>query len=63
LSISEFSGYFFDFLPPSLLLVVDHRAMVIVGRLVQGRGNVYDGDGSKPGSRDRNHTVAIKTAL
>jgi len=65
LSISEFSGCFFDFLPPNLLLVRSHQAeIIIVKRLVQGRrNNVSDEGGVERRSSDCDHTVAIKTAF
>jgi len=47
LSISKFSGCFFDFLPLNLLLVKSHQAKIImVNRLVQGRNNVCAEGGS-----------------
>jgi len=64
LSISEFSGCFFDFLPLNLLLVRSHQAdIIIVKRLIQGRNNVYDEVGVEPRSHDCDHTVAIKRRL
>jgi len=43
----SFSVCFFDFLPLNLLLVQSHQAeLIIVKRLIQGRNNVYDEDGS-----------------
>jgi len=56
---------FFAFLPLSLLLVQSHQAeIIVVKRFIQGRNNVCDmGVGVEPGSSDRDHTVAIKTAL
>jgi len=37
----QFSGCFFDFSPPNLLLVRSYQAeIIIVKRLIQGRSNV-----------------------
>jgi len=65
---SKFFGCFFDFLPLNLLLVWSRQAemIIIVKRLIQERNKVSDEDGSlgvEPRSRDRDHTVAVKTAL
>jgi len=52
------------FLLLNLLLVRSHQAQIfIVKRLIQGRNNVSIRVGDGPKSRDRDHTVAVKTAL
>jgi len=48
----------------NLLLVRSHQAeIIIVKRLIQGRNNVSIWVEVEPRSRNRDHTVAIRTAL
>jgi len=62
LSISEFFGCFFDFIPLNLLVQSHQAEIIIVKRLIQGRNSVWDEVGVKLRSRYRK-TVAVKTAL
>jgi len=66
MSISEFSKGLLTFLPFKLLLVRSHQAQtIIVKRPIQGRNNVLCATrvGVEHRSRDRGHTVAVKTAI
>jgi len=47
-----------------LLLDLSHQAeVIIVKRLIQGHNNANDEVGVEPRLCDRDHTVAVKTAL
>jgi len=58
-----FSGRFFDIFPIGFLFVQSHQEEIIIVKcLIQGCNNATRVE-VKPRTRDRDHTVAVKTAL
>jgi len=59
----QFSGCFFDFLPLNLVLVRSHQAeIIILSALSKDATTCTMMAEVEPRSRNRDHTVAIKTA-